>query len=151
MSKGWHNEYERHAMSAMGIKTGRKVYVRAQGTVRKINPLINAKINSELATNIRKAREDAEEKRVIASKEVSHASEWKKAEAKKYDVWDVEGDDLNPYEEAVAWSNIIKSGVWRSLQGWYGRRVNDFIQEGLISKEGKINKELLEEKFEGGY
>jgi len=50
-----------------------------------------------------------------------------------------EGEDATFDETMYAWAYIIKTGLWRSLQGWYGRNVNDLINNNIISPTGVIN------------
>lgn len=44
-----------------------------------------------------------------------------------------EGEDATTEQRAAAWQYIYDTGLWRSLQGWYGRVIfNDLIPAGLI-------------------
>ena len=43
------------------------------------------------------------------------------------------------------WSYLIGTGVCWSLQGFYGRTANNLIENGIITKEGEINYEALEQ------
>jgi len=49
-----------------------------------------------------------------------------------------EGEGASEEDILRAWSYIIGTRLWTKLQGWYGRTANTFIEEGIISKEGKI-------------
>jgi hypothetical protein len=40
----------------------------------------------------------------------------------------------NETEVGAAWQYIWDTGLWKSLQGWYGRTVHDLVENGLISK-----------------
>jgi hypothetical protein len=42
-----------------------------------------------------------------------------------------------------AWALLIETGACWSLQGFYGRQATNMIEQGLISKEGKINWETV--------
>ena len=42
-----------------------------------------------------------------------------------------------------AWALLIETGDCWSLQGFYGRQATNMIEQGLISKEGKINWEAV--------
>jgi hypothetical protein len=47
----------------------------------------------------------------------------------------VEGFDSNDWSEEdqlSAWKYIKDTGLWRNLQGWYGRTVHHLTEEGLI-------------------
>lgn len=44
-----------------------------------------------------------------------------------------------PKDHIVAWAYLISTGdVW-SLQGWYGRHAQQFIDSGIIDKNGVVN------------
>lgn len=46
-----------------------------------------------------------------------------------------------------AWSHLIKSGdVW-TLQGYYGRSANDYINAGIIDQDGTINWDNIDEYY----
>jgi len=48
----------------------------------------------------------------------------------------VEGFDDEQHDEdeiLSAWQYISDTKLWVGLQGWYGRSVNQLIQEGLIN------------------
>lgn len=47
-----------------------------------------------------------------------------------------DGANATPAEELAAWQYISDKGIWKNLQGWYGRTVNNLIENGDIS--GKI-------------
>lgn len=49
-----------------------------------------------------------------------------------------EGEGASEEEQLEAWAYLIKNGLCWSLQGWYGRTASDLIDQGIISKEGKI-------------
>ena len=53
-----------------------------------------------------------------------------------------EGENATQEEQLQAWGYLIKTGLCWNLQGWFGRTAQDFIDQGYISKEGKILKEL---------
>jgi hypothetical protein len=43
------------------------------------------------------------------------------------------GESASEEEVLAAWQYIWDTGLWRSLQGWYGRTVHDLIDEGIIT------------------
>jgi hypothetical protein len=49
-----------------------------------------------------------------------------------------EGEGATEREQLEAWAYLIKTGLCWSLQGWFGRTAVDLIEQGVISKEGKL-------------
>ena len=49
-----------------------------------------------------------------------------------------EGEGASIEDQLVAWQYISDTGIWKSLQGFYGRAVNDLIESGRI-KAPKTN------------
>lgn len=49
-----------------------------------------------------------------------------------------EGEDASEQEQLEAWAYLIKTGLCWRLQGWYGRQATQYINGGIISKDGKI-------------
>jgi len=43
-----------------------------------------------------------------------------------------EGEGATQQEQLIAWQYIADTGLWGSLQGWYGRTVHALIDEGYI-------------------
>ena len=41
-------------------------------------------------------------------------------------------------EELQAWAYLIETGAAWTLQGWYGRRANEYMEMGYISSKGEI-------------
>jgi hypothetical protein len=41
-------------------------------------------------------------------------------------------EDATETEQLAAWQYISDTGLWRHLEGWYGRRVSDLIDDGII-------------------
>ena len=54
---------------------------------------------------------------------------------------------FEPTQEEVleSWALLIETGECWSLQGFYGRGAASLIEQGIISKEGKINWETVAE------
>lgn len=56
------------------------------------------------------------------------------------------------YEDVMhLFSYLIKTGQVWSLQGFYGRQAHDFIESGMISKDGTINWDRVEEAREDDF
>ncbi len=45
-----------------------------------------------------------------------------------------EGEGATEKEQLIAWQYIWDKGIWRNLQGWFGRTVHGLIESGLIKK-----------------
>ena len=50
-----------------------------------------------------------------------------------------EGENATPEDQMRAWSYLCGSNAANSLQGWYGRTINNLINEGFMNKLGKVN------------
>ena len=59
-----------------------------------------------------------------------------------------EGENANQKEQLEAWAFLIKSGQSWSLQGWFGRAASGLIEEEIISKEGVINWDKVDQLAE---
>lgn len=55
-----------------------------------------------------------------------------------------EGEGASLEEQIQAWAFLIKTGQCWTLQGWFGRRASELIDNGYIAKDGTINWELFE-------
>ena len=43
-------------------------------------------------------------------------------------------EEANSREEVIAaWQYIWDTGIWRTLQGWFGRTVHQLAEEGIIN------------------
>lgn len=49
-----------------------------------------------------------------------------------------EANEMTIEEEVVFFAELIKSGLCWNLQGYYGRTAKQYIEDGVISTEGKI-------------
>lgn len=45
-----------------------------------------------------------------------------------------EGENASEKEQLAAWQYIWDKGLWKSLQGWYGRTVHSLVEDGVIKK-----------------
>ena len=72
--------------------------------------------------------------------------EWTPYLATAYAEGFCEGEDSTVEEQMEGWACLIKTGMCWSLQGYFGRTASQLIENGLITKEGEINWELLEEE-----
>lgn len=50
-------------------------------------------------------------------------------------------------DEVEAWAFLIKTGQCWSLQGFYGRQANRLLENGLITPEGEINWNEVDESL----
>lgn len=51
------------------------------------------------------------------------------------------GEGATEEEQLEAWAYLIKTGLCWKLQGVYGRTASQLIEQGIITKEGKVNHE----------
>lgn len=56
-----------------------------------------------------------------------------------------EGENATPEETLAAWGYLIETGTCWQLQGWYGRSASSLIERGLISPEGEVDWEMVDE------
>lgn len=52
-----------------------------------------------------------------------------------------EGENATATEEIEAWAGIIKTGIWKGLQGFFGRNTHSLINRGIIDTKGEIDWE----------
>lgn len=45
-----------------------------------------------------------------------------------------EGEDATQEEQLTAWQYIYDKGLYKGLQGWYGRTVENLLERELIEK-----------------
>lgn len=48
------------------------------------------------------------------------------------------GEDAGIAEQLAGWQFICDTGMWRHLQGFYGRGVNDLLERGLIEPAKEV-------------
>lgn len=51
-------------------------------------------------------------------------------------------------DQLTAWAYLIRTGLCWQLQGHFGRTANDFIERGIITPEGEISWETVDEILE---
>lgn len=56
-----------------------------------------------------------------------------------------ESGEMDTTETVEFFAELIKSGMAYNLQGSYGRMANALIERGLISSDGVVNYDELEE------
>lgn len=44
------------------------------------------------------------------------------------------GENATEVEAQAAWQYIWDTGLWKSLQGWYGRTVHDMVENGYVEE-----------------
>lgn len=45
-----------------------------------------------------------------------------------------DGENATEEEQLTAWQYIWDKGLWRGLQGFFGRTVHSLIEQGIIAK-----------------
>lgn len=55
-----------------------------------------------------------------------------------------ESGELSAIDTIKLFSELVKNGMAWTLQGHYGRKAEDYINAGILSKDGKINYELID-------
>ena len=56
-----------------------------------------------------------------------------------------EGENSTQKEQLEAWAYLIMTGLCWNLQGWFGRNARSLIDNGIISKDGNINWDEVDE------
>jgi hypothetical protein len=56
-----------------------------------------------------------------------------------------EGENATAKNKFAAWSYIIGTGLYEYLQGFYGRKVEEFIECGYITEEGELTDLIIEQ------
>lgn len=51
-----------------------------------------------------------------------------------------EGDEASAKEQLIAWQYIADTGLWRHLQGFYGRTIHALLKEEVIRPPRKSKK-----------
>lgn len=46
-----------------------------------------------------------------------------------------EGEGATMEEQLIAWQYISDKGLWKGLQGFYGRAVHNLLEQGLIERK----------------
>jgi len=59
-----------------------------------------------------------------------------------------EGENATAREQIEAFSYIAKTGMWKTLQGWYGRAIRNLVEQGIMDWEGKIDEDVLSNLLE---
>lgn len=55
-----------------------------------------------------------------------------------------ESGELSAIDIIKLFSELVKNGMAWTLQGQYGRKAEDYIDAGILSKDGKINYKLID-------
>ncbi len=77
--------------------------------------------------------------------EVKTGIKWTPYLATAYAEGFCEGEGASRDEQLEAWAYLIKTGTAWTLQGWFGRNAQYFIDCGIISKKGVIYWDKVEE------
>ncbi len=59
-----------------------------------------------------------------------------------------EGEGATLEQQIEAWSILIKTKMAYSLQGWFGRAATNLIERNLISEDGDIDWDYVDEELE---
>jgi hypothetical protein len=59
-----------------------------------------------------------------------------------------EGEGASTKEQLEAWAYLIKTGLCWQLQGWFGRNASALIEADVISKDGVLNSDKVNEIIE---
>ena len=58
-----------------------------------------------------------------------------------------EGDGASVADQIRAWAYLIKTGLCNTLQGWYGRTAASLMESGVISQDGIIDWDAVQESY----
>lgn len=56
-----------------------------------------------------------------------------------------EGENASSEDQLRAWAYLIKSGMCWTLQGFFGRNASQLIANGVITRDGVINWDQLDD------
>ena len=62
-----------------------------------------------------------------------------------------DGKEHDSSDHLRAWAYLIKTRAAYSLQGWYGRTAHDLIEQGYISKGGRVQWAYIDRIVTGAY
>jgi hypothetical protein len=57
----------------------------------------------------------------------------------------LEGEGASLEDQLIAWAYLIETGMCWSLQGWYGRAANSLLESGVISRDGIIDWDRVDD------
>jgi len=67
--------------------------------------------------------------------------------AEGFEETNAKSDEEATRDTIKAWSYICGKDLWRTLQGYFGRSVHNLINEGVLDNSGKVNWDLVNERF----
>lgn len=71
--------------------------------------------------------------------------EWDPYKAVEYAEGFGDGEEATTEQQLEAWAYIIENELYKGLQGWFGRTASSLIESGLISGDGIINWERIDD------
>lgn len=71
--------------------------------------------------------------------------EWTSYLATAYAEGFCEGEDATQEQQLEAWAYLIMTGQCWSLQGYFGRNAKAMLDSGVISKDGIIDWDMVDE------
>lgn len=71
--------------------------------------------------------------------------EWDSYKAVEYAEGFGDGEEATTEQQLEAWAYIISNKLYKRLQGWFGRVASGLIESELISEDGVINWERIDD------
>ena len=53
-------------------------------------------------------------------------------------------EEASNKDQLKAWSYLCGTRIRFSLQGWFGRTINNFISKGILELDGTVNWEVID-------
>ena len=59
-----------------------------------------------------------------------------------------EGEGASTEDQFRAWSYLCGTRIGFSLQGWFGRTINELISQGILSLDGTLDWDAVDDALE---